>query len=81
MWYEKLASFYVCFLWLEQLLWWPQNDAQQIFYSILGFWRYRIQTFSYDNNSVKNCISYVASWDTNKPGDAEYKKMIIIIPD
>lgn len=32
--------------------------------------------------TVKNCISYVAGWDaTNKPGDAEYKKMIIIIPD
>ena len=72
---KKLTSF-LCVLSLAgttSLM--AQNDAQAILLSNPGFEDTEFQTFSYDNNSVKNCISYVAGWDaTNKPGDAEYKK-------
>lgn len=72
---KKLTSF-LCVLSLAgttSLM--AQNDAQANLLSNPGFEDTEFQTFSYDNNSVKNCISYVAGWDaTNKPGDAEYKK-------
>lgn len=72
---KKLTSF-LCVLSLAgttSLM--AQNDAQANLLSNPSFEDTEFQTFSYDNNSVKNCISYVAGWDaTNKPGDAEYKK-------
>ena len=72
---KKLTSF-LCVLSLAgatSLM--AQNDAQANLLSNPGFEDTEFQTFSYDNNSVKNCISYVAGWDaTNKPCDAEYKK-------
>ncbi len=72
---KKLTSF-LCVLSLAgttSLM--AQNDAQANLLSNPGFEDTEFQTFSYDNNSVKNCISYVAGWDaTNKPGDVEYKK-------
>ena len=72
---KKLTSF-LCVLSLAgttSLM--AQNDAQANLLSNPGFEDTEFQTFSYDNNSVKNCISYVAGWDApNKPGDAEYKK-------
>lgn len=52
-----------------------QNDAQTNLLSNPGFEDTEFSTFSYDNNSIKNCISHVAGWDAyHKPGDAEYKK-------